>query len=173
MKAIIFIIVFSLNVNAQVIGFTFGGVGIKTDQHYHNFPIPIPMTSFSLLAGVETAPKLFIEIRGGYQLLLYSYIGWDLAGYLIYDIIKPLYITGSITFHDNTGVEEEGTLANSIMLIGIGAGVHIAQNFSIESDYSFPLKKEPWIYSQNINDNFLYQHLTGVLKVHFKFHWTL
>jgi hypothetical protein len=172
MKTIIFIIAFTLNVNAQVIGFTIGGVGIKTDQHY-KIPWPIPFTSFSLLAGAETVPKLYIEARVGYQLLLYHYIGWDFAGYLIYDIAKPLYITGSMTFHDNSHWEG-GALANSIFLIGFGAGVQLGKNVSLEADYSFPLTKEPWFYFQkDINDNFIYENLIGVLKLHFKFHWTL
>jgi hypothetical protein len=170
MKTIIFLIVFTLNVNAQVIGFTIGGVGIKTDQR-NKMPWPIPLTSFSLLAGAETVPKLYIEARVGYQILLYHYIGWDFAGYLIYDIAKPLYITGSITFHDNSG--EEGTVTKSIMLIGIGAGVQLGKNASLEADYSFLLKREPWIYSHDSHWNFSHENLLGVLKLNFKFYWTL
>lgn len=168
MKILILFILFTFPLTAQRLGFSILVAAPITNERIDLGP------GISLAADYNILPDFYIEGKAGY-VISFLYGGWDFFVGADYKIFNPVYVLAGILHHSNSGWSSisEGTRTKGITMIGLGSGIDLTSVFSIELVYYRLLKPEFWYSSRNFLDEIHKEYLNSIIKLNFRFLWSL
>jgi len=129
--------------------------------------------SYHLSLGVELIDPLIVQFKVG-RTLHVEFKGWELGLNAAYKIYEPLYIKAGVLQHSNEGGGGSITFTEtyaSILMIHFGAGVDVAEFFSVGLDYYMPTSKKVILWSGLYEK--VPQTFEKMIRLSFNFGWEL